>query len=69
MSGLPPWARWGIILALAVTCLYYVLANAVDVLMRRWSRRSGCPVCGAGAAVRGEQDAPAGAGAAREGGG
>jgi len=48
MAGaLPSWAWLAIGAVLAVTAAYYVLADAVDVLMRRWARRTGCPVCGA----------------------
>lgn len=49
IGWLPVWARSALVLGLAATCAYYVLANALDILMRRWSRRHGCPVCGAGA--------------------
>lgn len=49
MAGwLPSWAWLCIGAALAVNAAYYVLADAIDVLMKRWARRTGCPVCGAG---------------------
>lgn len=47
-GGLPGWVWLAIGSVLAVTAAYYVLADALDVLMRRWARRTGCPVCGAG---------------------
>lgn len=58
VGGLPSWAWLAIGAVLAVTAAYYVLADAVDVMMRRWARRTGCPVCGAGPVVagRGQDD-------------
>jgi hypothetical protein len=49
MGGwLPSWAWWPVGLALAVTTGYLVLSNAIELLIRRWARRFGCPVCGCG---------------------
>jgi len=64
IGGLPAWVWWAIALGLGVTCLYWILANAIDITMRRWADRHGCPVCGAG-----RDDAPPrSAGPGREGG-
>ena len=63
---LPGWVWLVIGAILAVTAAYYVLADALDVLMRRWARRTGCPVCGAGP-VR--ADRGQGGGQVRESGG
>lgn len=53
MAGwLPGWAWAATGIVLAVTAAYYVLADAIDVLMKRWARRTGCPVCGAGPVAR-----------------
>lgn len=64
----PAWVWWCIAIALAVTAQYAVLSQAIELLTRRWARRIGCPVCGAG------RDGPprppwAGAGRAEKGGG
>lgn len=48
MHGAGPGIVWWLAgVGLGVTALYYAAANTVDVLMRRWARRLGCPVCGA----------------------
>jgi len=60
MGGvLPSWAWLAIGAVLAVTAAYYVLADAIDVLMKRWARRTGCPVCGAGPTSAGHGQAAA----------
>lgn len=57
MGGLlPAWVWWCIGIALAVTAQYAVLSQAIELLIRRWSRRVGCPVCGAGPVGRGRGD-------------
>jgi hypothetical protein len=45
---LPAGAWWCIGAAGTAVVAYLVLANAIDILCRRWARRLGCPVCGAG---------------------
>jgi len=55
-AWLSAWVWWCVGIALAVTAQYAVLSQAIELLIRRWSRRVGCPVCGAGADGRGHGD-------------
>jgi len=52
---LPAWVWWCVGVGLAVTAQYAVLSQAIELLIRRWSRRVGCPVCGAGPAGGGRR--------------
>lgn len=45
---LPAVVWWCIGVGLGVLALVMVLSQAIEALIRRWSRRVGCPVCGAG---------------------